>query len=298
MSSTTEPHLTSISGENIAPSLRTPNAQRIVTIRLGSGPRFLDAHEIPERDFNVVTRLFQNNNTQRWVLTDLGGGLCTIMQVSSGRYLDAHEIESLDFRVVTRTRQDNDTQRWLLNPLVGDFFSIQQWSNGRVLRAHETAEMDFQVVTQPELIGGRHLWEIVDANLSPRLVDRSAEFGTPPAAGPPTACVIPGLGVHNIAYRDTSGRLHELWRDAQRATGTTNLTANAGAPPAVGNPFAYVDTSRNTEILLFRGGDEPSAASIGRRAPWATTISAARRGRPRLPATRSATTRPAPIPIT
>jgi hypothetical protein len=87
------------------------------------------------------------------------------------------------------------------------------------------------------------------------LVDRSAEFGAPPAAGPPTACVIPGLGVHNIAYRDTSGRLHELWRDDQGATGTTNLTANAGAPTATGNPFAYVDTSRNTEILLFRGGD-------------------------------------------
>ena len=88
-----------------------------------------------------------------------------------------------------------------------------------------------------------------------RLVDRSAEFGTPPAASPPTACVIPGLGVHNIAYRDTSGRLHELWRDAQGGTGTTNLTGNANAPTAAGNPFAYVDTARNTEILLFRGGD-------------------------------------------
>jgi hypothetical protein len=88
-----------------------------------------------------------------------------------------------------------------------------------------------------------------------RLVDRSAEFGTPPAASPATACVIPGLGVHNIAYRDTSGRLHELWRDAQGGTGTTNLTANANAPTAAGNPFAYVDTARNTEILLYRGGD-------------------------------------------
>jgi hypothetical protein len=67
--------------------------------------------------------------------------------------------------------------------------------------------------------------------------------------------VIPGLGVHNIAYRDTSGRLHELWRDALEGIGTTNLTANAGAPTAAGNPFAYVDTSRNTEILLFRDGD-------------------------------------------
>ncbi|WP_199178121.1 Dot/Icm T4SS effector Zinc-dependent metalloprotease LegP [Mycobacterium hubeiense] len=88
-----------------------------------------------------------------------------------------------------------------------------------------------------------------------RLVDRSAEFGTAAAANRPTACVIPGLGVHNVAYRDTSGRLHALWRDAQGGTGTTNLTANAGAPTASGNPFAYVDTARNTEILLFRGGD-------------------------------------------
>lgn len=87
------------------------------------------------------------------------------------------------------------------------------------------------------------------------LFDRSAEFQTPAATGAPTACVIPGLGVYNIAYRDTSGRLHELWRDAQGGTGTTDLTANAGAPTAAGNPFAYVDTVRNTEILLFRGGD-------------------------------------------
>jgi hypothetical protein len=88
-----------------------------------------------------------------------------------------------------------------------------------------------------------------------REVDRSAQFGTPPAAGPPTACVIAGLGVHNIAYRDPSGRLHELWRDANGATGTTNLTDNAGAPAAAGNPFAYVDTSTSSEILLYRGGD-------------------------------------------
>jgi len=46
-----------------------------------------------------------------------------------------------------------------------------------------------------------------------------------------------------------------LWRDAQGATGTTNLTDNAQAPKAAGNPFAYVDTARNTVILLYRSGD-------------------------------------------
>lgn len=111
-----------------------------------------------------------------------------------------------------------------------------------------------QVTVDDTLAGG---FAVTVRKTMRRLVDRSAQFGTPPAAGAPTACVIPGLGVHNIAYRDTSGRLHELWRDAQGVTGTTNLTANVGAqtPTATGNPFAYVDTSRNTEILLFRGGD-------------------------------------------
>lgn len=86
-------------------------------------------------------------------------------------------------------------------------------------------------------------------------VDRSAQLGTPPGVGSPTACFNPGLGVENIAYRDSSGHLHELWRDGIGGTGTTDLTANGNAPTAVGDPFAYVDTARNTEILLFRGAD-------------------------------------------
>jgi hypothetical protein len=87
------------------------------------------------------------------------------------------------------------------------------------------------------------------------LVDRSAEFSTPTAVGSPTACDLHGLGSHNIMYRDTSGRLHELWRDSRGVTGTTNLTANAAAPTSAGDPFAYVDSARNTVILLFRGDD-------------------------------------------
>ncbi|MCW5853805.1 MAG: hypothetical protein KIT87_27305 [Anaerolineae bacterium] len=82
-------------------------------------------------------------------------------------------------------------------------------------------------------------------------LDRSAEYGTPDAEGSPTAVVIPGLNTYNIAYRDTSDHLRELWRDAV-GTGTTDLTAYANAPKATGNPFAYVDTRRNTEILLYR----------------------------------------------
>jgi hypothetical protein len=85
---------------------------------------------------------------------------------------------------------------------------------------------------------------------------RSGEYTTPRAVGAPTGCVIPALGVHNIAYRDAQGRLHELWRDAVGTTGTTNLTyAAGGATRAVGHPFAYVDTTVNQEILLYLGDD-------------------------------------------
>ena len=94
-----------------------------------------------------------------------------------------------------------------------------------------------------------------DAENMPQYVfDRSGDEGAEDTATPPTVAVIPGLGVYNIAYRDTSGHLHELWRAAW-GTGTTDLTANANAPTATGNPFAYVDTTRNTEILLYRSSD-------------------------------------------
>jgi hypothetical protein len=115
-----------------------------------------------------------------------------------------------------------------------------------------TADSGVNVQVTSALSGGFSV-RIEDPNQ--HVVDRSAEYGTPPAAGPPTVCVIPGLGVHDIAYRDTSGHLHELWRDAQGVTGTTDLTANVvgGAPTAVGTPF-FVDTTRNTLLLLYRDG--------------------------------------------
>src|SRR5215207_7006946 len=104
MSSTTEPDLTTIAGENIAAS------QQGVRRLQGGGLRFLDAHEIQQRDFDVVTRPFQNNNTQHWRLANVGGIVYTIVQVSSGRFLDAHEIQGLNFRVVTHARNRTTTR--------------------------------------------------------------------------------------------------------------------------------------------------------------------------------------------
>jgi hypothetical protein len=112
----------------------------------GGGLRFLDAHEISQKDFQVVTRPFQGfDTTQQWRMTDVGGGMKTIQQVSSGRFLDAHEIPELGFRVVTRPQQDNDTQRWRVQDFGGGFVTIQQASSGRFLEA--TLDGDFNVVT-------------------------------------------------------------------------------------------------------------------------------------------------------
>ncbi len=84
------------------------------------------------------------------------------------------------------------------------------------------------------------------------VVDRSGEFGAPRASVGPTACVNPGLGVKEIVYPDASGHLQELWRDALDGTGIGELSASA---TAAGYPFAYVDTSRNIVIVLFRDSD-------------------------------------------
>jgi hypothetical protein len=122
----------------------------IFTIQQKSNSRFLDAHEIAAKDFAVVTRLAQNDATQAWVLTGLGGDAYHVRQLSNGRFLDAHEIATKDFAVVTRPAQDNDSQRWVFAPVVpgSGVFTIRQLSNGRLLDAHEIATKDFASVTR------------------------------------------------------------------------------------------------------------------------------------------------------
>jgi hypothetical protein len=110
---------------------------------------------------------------------------------------------------------------------------------------------------QPYLTVGSHASLLANKPaLTGRLVPRSVEHGTPPASGAPTAWSVHSLGGYSIAYRDASGWLHELWRDAAGMTGTSNLTSLAtNSPKADGNPFAYIDTTNNVQLLLYRGAD-------------------------------------------
>jgi hypothetical protein len=84
-------------------------ATQIIRLQ-GGGLRFLDAHEISQKDFQVVTRPFQSlDTTQQWRFTDRGDGLSTIQQVSSGRFLEA-TLDG-DFKVVTEP-VGNSEQTW------------------------------------------------------------------------------------------------------------------------------------------------------------------------------------------
>jgi hypothetical protein len=101
---------------------------------------------------------------------------------------------------------------------------------------------------------------------------RSQDVGAPPAAAGPATCLHPAQGVQNIVYLDTGGHLHELWRDAIGQVGTTDLTGNAGATAATGDPYAYLETTTDTELVLYRdSGQAGSTACTGRPEPSAWT---------------------------
>jgi subtilisin family serine protease len=129
------------------------------TIRQKSNGRFVDAHEHSGKDFSVVTRTSQSNDTQRWILQPVGW-VYTIQQESNGRFVDAHEHSGKDFSVVTRTAQQNDTQRWVLMHLDNNLcmYTIQQLSNGRYLDAHEHSGKDFSVVTRAAQSNDTQRW--------------------------------------------------------------------------------------------------------------------------------------------
>jgi hypothetical protein len=141
-------------------SITDPADSSVYTIRQKSNGRFVDAHEIEGKDFGLVTRLAQNNDTQRWIITSLGSGSYTIRQKSNGRFVDAHEIEAKDFAVVTRRGQNNDTQRWVLTPLGNDVYTIRQKSSGRFMDAHEIEGKDFALVTRPAQNNDTQRWLI------------------------------------------------------------------------------------------------------------------------------------------
>ena len=143
-----------------------------MTIQQVSSGRWVDAHENAGQDFRLVTRAAQNNATQLWRMTNIGGQVYTFQQVSNDRYMDAHEFAGEDYRLVTRIAQNNDTQRWLV---IGSrrwhlhHPAGQQW--------HENAGEDYRLVTRTAQNNATQQWRITTI-----LVEEPAPPPPPPPA--------------------------------------------------------------------------------------------------------------------
>ena len=133
-------------------------------------PRFMDAYHNSGNDFSVVTREYQDNDSQVWIFKKLAGlsdDLYSIQQLSSRRFLDAHENNANDFSVVTRTAQNNDTQRWIVRDdnnmeydIPYDDFTIRQVSSSRFVDAWHDEDHDFSVVTRTAQNNDSQLWSM------------------------------------------------------------------------------------------------------------------------------------------
>jgi len=128
----------------------------VTLIRQASNQRLLDAYQSATNDFAVVTRGFQENDSQQWHI-DAIGGVGTLQQVHTGRYLDAYETDH-DHSVVTRPAQNNDSQKWVLIPTgIQGAYTIQQLSTARYLYAHESESDDYSAVTRSaQYSDGKH----------------------------------------------------------------------------------------------------------------------------------------------
>ena len=132
----------------------------VYSIQQKSNNRFVDAHEISGKDFALVTRTSQSNNTQGWIIRPIGG-IFSIQQKSNNRFVDAHEYEAKDFTMVTRTAQNNSTQRWILTHRGGPY-NIQQQSNNRFMDAHDHAGNDFRLVTRTAQNNDTQRWTLTN----------------------------------------------------------------------------------------------------------------------------------------
>lgn len=72
------------------------------------------------------------------------------------------------------------------------------------------------------------------------------------ATGRPFGWVQNASGDQNIVYRGTDGHLHELWRAGDRSGGG-DLSASAGAPPAMTSPTAFLGADGVTQYVTYAG---------------------------------------------
>ena len=83
----------------------------------------------------------------------------------------------------------------------------------------------------------------------------TGSINAPRTQGDPAGWFSAHDGVHHVVYRTADGHLHELWWQGQGGVGHGDLTAQAQAVPAAGDPWPYYDPIRSTNIVIFQGTD-------------------------------------------
>lgn len=133
-------------------------------IRQASSGRLLDAYQSEGKDYAVVTREEQGDDTQLWQIGPgdfhLGTHSFLIKQMSSGRFLDAYTTQK-DFAAVTRPAQGGDTQNWVIESVGTGHYTIRQGRArypGRYLDAYQTEDKDYRVVTRDAQDDATQIW--------------------------------------------------------------------------------------------------------------------------------------------
>lgn len=82
----------------------------------------------------------------------------------------------------------------------------------------------------------------------------SSSVGAPTAAGNPVGYYFGPADINHVVYRKPDGHLHVLWWQGQGRVGHADLTREAGALRALGDPSAMVD-ARGNHVVVYRATD-------------------------------------------
>ena len=88
----------------------------------------------------------------------------------------------------------------------------------------------------------------------------TASIGAPTASGDPVGFFTPATNVHHVIYRTSDGHLHALWWSGADAAQHVDINESivppvTPAPPAAGDPSAYLDSTRGVSIVVYRARD-------------------------------------------
>ncbi len=243
-----------------APAMASPLSVPLAgdyRIQQKSNGRYMDAHQ-GVNDSSVVTRNAQNNNTQVWTFTHVGGQYYRIQQKSSGGYLDAHTNNGADYSVVTRSYQNNDSQIWRLFQHDNGTFRIQQKYQGRLMDAHEGSN-DNSVVTRDFQNNATQRWAVTSTTIAAPLppapqpiVSLSGEFTVQQKYNMRYMDAYVGQNNNTAATRTASNNAAQVWVIQSLGNGVHTLRQKYSAM----NLDAYAGSNDNDAVTRDATGSQ------------------------------------------